>query len=162
MAENDGILYGVKSLKFSNNQLGYISEDGLAPGGEAPSKTRIFAAQKRDTPIKVLKSNPGTKLWSFTLIQLDAANLVKVMGGSNENGVYTPDSDDVELQGVFDLECVSGHTIRMHNALLTANFANNINMSGVLGVACEIEMMKPEDGGASFTIYPPNAEVPAV
>lgn len=157
--EDDGILYGVESIHFKGKELGYISEEGMAPGGESPSKTRVFAAQKRDAPIKVLKSSPGTKLWTFTLIQLMAQNMVDVMGGTAEpDGSYTPAEDEVELQGVFDLKCVSGHTIRMYNALLTSNFANNINMSGVLGIACEIEMQKPTDGGPSFKMFPPGVD----
>jgi hypothetical protein len=160
---DDGILYGVESIHFNGKELGYISEEGMAPGGESPSKTRVFAAQKRDAPVKVLKSNPGTKLWSFTLIELRAENLTDVLGGTADlDGSYTPDEDGVELQGVFDLKCVSGHTIRMNNALLTANFANNINMSGVLGVACEIEMQKPPGGGPPYKIYPPDVKPPAL
>lgn len=161
--ESDGILYGVESIHFQGKELGWISEEGLTPGGEAPTKTRIYAAQKRDAPVKVLKSNPGTMLWSFVLIQLMASNLVDVMGGTAEvDGTYTPDEGEKELQGVFDLKLVSGQTIRMYNALLTANFANNINMSGVLGVSCEIEVMKPEGGGASYKIFPPGVTLPAV
>lgn len=159
----DGILYGVQDIKFKNKVLGYIAEEGMTPGGDQPTKTRVFAAQKRDAPVVVLKSNPGTKLWTFTLIELKAQNLVDVMGGTAEaDGTYTPAEDEVELKGVFDIQFVSGETMRMFNALMTANFTNSVNMSGVFGVACEIEMMKPAEGGPPFKIYPAGVDPDAL
>lgn len=92
MAEtNTGAIYGVKALKHNGQALGLISEDGLQPGGDSPSKTRIWAAQKRNAPFAVLKSTPGTKTWTFTLIELSADNMIQVMGGTKEStGVYVP------------------------------------------------------------------------
>lgn len=46
------------------------------------------------------------------------------------------------MQGVFDIETVTGHTIRIYNGVLTCNFANGINFSNVLGIECELEMQE--------------------
>ena len=51
--KNTGAIYGVKALKYNGKALGLISEDGLQPGGDSPSKTRIWAAQKRNAPFPV-------------------------------------------------------------------------------------------------------------
>lgn len=148
-------LYGVQKLSFKGAELGMISEDGLAPGGDSPTKTRVFGAQKPESPVVVLKSGPGTKLWSFTLIELTAANLVAVMGGEvAADGSYEAPTENVSLTGPFELTFDTGDVMKIPKAMLTANFANNINRSGVLGVACEIEIMQPDDGGKSFTIVP--------
>ena len=78
--ENTGAIYGVSSLKYNGSALGLISEDGMQPGGDSPTKNRIWAAQKRNAPFAVIKGTPGTKMWTFTLIELLAENMVQVMG----------------------------------------------------------------------------------
>ena len=68
--ENDGAIYGVKDIFLNGVKLGLISEDGLQPGGDSPTKTRIWAAQKRNAPFLVIKSTPGSKNWTFTMIEM--------------------------------------------------------------------------------------------
>lgn len=164
MAEttNTGAIYGVKDIKFNGKALGLISEEGLQPGGESPSKTRIWSAQKRNAPFAVIKSNPGTKVWTFTMIDLVASNMADIMGGTaEEDGTYTPPVEDKEVEGVFDIYTTSGHVLRIFNGFLTCNFSNGINFSNVLGVGCELEMQEAADGPA-YKIFPPGVEPPAV
>ena len=119
--ENTGAIYGVSSLKYNGSALGLISEDGMQPGGDSPTKNRIWAAQKRSAPFAVIKGTPGTKMWTFTLIELLAENMVQVMGGTADGqGNYTPPTEDKDVQGVFDIGCTTGHTIRIYNGLLPA------------------------------------------
>lgn len=166
MSESTGAIYGVKALKHNGKALGLISEDGMQPGGDSPTKTRIWAAQKRNAPFAVIKTTPGTKMWTFTLIELLAANMVQVMGGeADESGNYTPPTEDKDVEGVFDIECTTGETIRIYNGVLTCNFANGINFSNVLGISCELEMQDAGEGKAPYKIFaagqtPPADELP--
>lgn len=166
MTVSTGAIYGVKALKYNGTALGLISEDGMQPGGDAPSKTRVWAAQKRNAPFAVIKTTPGTKMWTFTLIELLAANMVQVMGGTADaQGNYTPPTDDKDIEGVFDIECTSGETIRIYNGVLTCNFANGINFSSVLGISCELEMQDAGEGKPAFKMFaagqtPPADELP--
>lgn len=163
MAEttNTGAIYGVTNILFEGKALGLISEDGLQPGGEAASKRRVWAAQKRNAPFAIIKSNPGTKMWTFTMIEMNASNMVDVMGGTaGEDGTYTPPTEDKEVEGVFDIKTTSGHTLRINNGFLTCNFANGLNFSNVLGVACELEMQEAGEKPA-YKIFPPGVEPPA-
>ena len=158
---NTGAIYGVKALKHNGKALGLISEDGLQPGGDSPSKTRIWAAQKRNAPFAVLKSTPGTKTWTFTLIELSAENMIQVMGGTTEDtGIYVPPTEDKDVQGVFDIETVTGHTIRIYNGVLTCNFANGINFSNVLGIECELEIQEAGEK-PPYKVFPPGQVPPA-
>lgn len=163
---NDGAIYGVTNLKYNGVNLGLISEDGLQPGGDAPTKTRIWASQKRSAPFKVLKSSPGTKLWTLTLIELTGENMKQVMGGEvDESGNYTPPTEDKEVSGIFDIECTSGHTIRIYNGTLTCNFSNGINFTNVLGIECELEMQDAGTGKSPYKVFapgqvPPSSELP--
>lgn len=160
--ENTGAIYGVSSLKHNGSELGLISEDGMQPGGDSPTKNRIWAAQKRNAPFAVIKGTPGTKMWTFTLIELLAENMVQVMGGeADEKGNYTPPTEDKDVQGVFDIGCTTGHTIRIYNGLLTCNFSNGINFSNVLGISCELEMQEAGGGKPAYKIFAPGEVPPA-
>ena len=162
MAEitNTGAIYGVSDLIFNGVKMGLISEDGMQPGGDSPTKNRIYSAQKRNAPFAVIMASPGSKMWSFTLIELLPKNLVQVMGGKEEtDGSYTPPTDDKAVNGVVDIKTTTGHTIRIYNGNLIANFANGLNYSNVLGIACELEMQEVANG-VPYRIYPPGATVP--
>lgn len=162
MAEttNTGAIYGVSDLIFNGVKMGLISEDGMQPGGDSPTKNRIYSAQKRNAPFAVIMASPGSKMWSFTLIELLPKNLVQVMGGKEESdGSYTPPTEDKAVNGVVDIKTTTGHTIRVYNGNLIANFANGLNYSNVLGIACELEMQEVANG-VPYRIYPPGATVP--
>lgn len=162
MAEtiNTGAIYGVSDLIFNGVKMGLISEDGMQPGGDSPTKNRIYSAQKRNAPFAVIMASPGSKMWSFTLIELLPKNLVQVMGGKEEtDGSYTPPTEDKAVNGVVDIKTTTGHTIRIYNGNLIANFANGLNYSNVLGIACELEMQEVANG-VPYRIYPPGATVP--
>ena len=162
MAEitNTGAIYGVSDLNFNGVKMGLISEDGMQPGGDSPTKNRIYSAQKRNAPFAVIMASPGSKMWSFTLIELLPKNLVQVMGGKEEtDGSYTPPTEDKAVNGVVDIKTTTGHTIRIYNGNLIANFANGLNYSNVLGIACELEMQEVANG-VPYRIYPPGATVP--
>ena len=135
--ENTGAIYGVSSLKYNGSALGLISEDGMQPGGDSATKNRIWAAQKRNAPFAVIKGTPGTKMWTFTLIE------------------------HKDVQGVFDIGCTTGHTIRIYNGLLTCNFANGINFSNVLGISCELEMQEAGENKPAYKIFAPGEVPPA-
>ena len=103
----------------------------------------------------MLKSTPGTKTWTFTLIELSADNMIQVMGGTKEStGIYVPPTEDKDVQGVFDIETVTGHTIRIYNGVLTCNFANGINFSNVLGIEGELEIQEAGEK-PPYKVFPP-------
>ena len=157
---NTGAIYGVSDLLYNGVKMGLISEDGMQPGGDSPTKNRIYSAQKRNAPFAVIMASPGSKMWSFTLIELLPKNLVQVMGGKEESdGSYTPPTEDKAVNGVVDIKTTTGHTIRIYNGNLIANFANGLNYSNVLGISCELEMQEVADG-VPYRIYPPGATVP--
>ena len=162
MAEitNTGAIYGVSEISFNGVKMGLISEDGLQPGGDSPTKNRVWSAQKRNAPFAVIMASPGSKMWSFILIELLPKNMVQVMGGKEESdGSYTPPTEDKAINGVVDIKTVTGHTIRIYNGNLIANFANGLNYSNVLGISCELEMQEVANG-VPYRIYPPGATVP--
>lgn len=154
--ENDGFMYGLDVFTFNKKELGYISEEGLAWGGDKPEKVRINAAQVKSGPVKVITKNSGSQLITFKLIQLKAENCKDVMGGeAAADGTYTPPTKVTDIEAVADIKCDSGHTIRIYKGSLSAKPAGNINGSEVLALECELEMLVPDNGGALYKIFPP-------
>ncbi len=124
-------------FKFNNQVLGYISEEGLAWGGDKPEKVKINAAQVKSGPVKIIVKNNGTNVITFKLIQLDGAHCKDVMGGTvAADGTYTPPEKVEDLVGVADIKCASGHTIRVFNGSLSTKLSGNINGSEVLAILC--------------------------
>lgn len=156
---NDGLTYGLDKFTFNSKVLGYISEEGLAWGGDKPEKVKINAAQVKTGPVKVITKNNGTNLITFKLIQLKGENCKDVMGGEvSTDGVYTPPAKVADITGPADIKCDSGHTIRVFNGSLSAKPAGNINGSEVLAIECELEILAAADGGAAYKIYPPEVD----
>ena len=159
---NDGFIYGLDSFVFNKKALGYISEEGLAWGGDKPEKVKINAAQIKSGPVKVITKNSGSQLFTFKLIELKGENCKDVMGGEvAADGSYTPPAKLVDLEGMADIKCNSGHTIRVYKGSLSAKPAGNINGSEVLALECELEALAPDGGGAPYKIFAPGVVPPA-
>lgn len=79
--ENNGLIYGIGKLSFCGKEIGWISQDGLAPAGEDVQTTPIYAAQVTDGPVDELVTSPGSTAFTFTLIQLNAQSCVDLLGG---------------------------------------------------------------------------------
>jgi hypothetical protein len=153
---NDGIIYGLSKLTFGGKVFGYIKEEGLSAGGDAPSKTLIRAAQAKNAVVKVLVTTPGSKKFTFNLIQLKGTNFQDVFGGTvNAKGVYTAPVAEAVREDAALIEFESGHVLEIFRASLVGNLAGAISMTEVLSISCEMEILTPEDGSSPFKMYPP-------
>ncbi len=158
---NDGFIYGLDEFNFKGSKFGYISEDGLQPGGDNPTTTQIRAAQAHNAVVKTLFTTPGAKRFTFNLIQLKGDNFKDVFGGEVDvQGVYKAPATESINEGPATIKCSSGHTIVIPKASLTGNLANAINLAQTLAIACTIEILIPDDGGSPFQIYPPGVNPP--
>jgi hypothetical protein len=159
---NDGYIYGLNRLTFDGTVIGYIKDDGLSAGGDAPSKTQIRAAQVKNAVVKVLVTTPGSKKFTFNLIQLTGTDFKDVFGGAVDatTGVYTAPVSEAVREGSAVIECHSGHVIEIAKASLTGNLAGAISLAETLSIACEMEVLTPENGAAPFKVYPPGQYPP--
>jgi hypothetical protein len=158
----DDFIYGLSKLTFGGKKFGYIKDDGLSVGGDAPTKTQIRAAQVKNAVVKVLVTTPGSKKFTFNLIQLKGADFKDVFGGAvdPDTGVYTAPATEEVREGAAVIGCHSGHTIEIAKASLTGNLGGAINLAEALSIACELEILSPDDGGSPFKIYPPGEYPP--
>ncbi|MBD9093836.1 MAG: hypothetical protein EGQ20_15095 [Bacteroides oleiciplenus] len=159
--ENNGLIYGVGKVMFNGKEIGWVSQDGLQPKGEAKQTTPVYAAQVHDGPVDELVSTPSTIAFGFKLIQLIPEMCKDLFGGtiSSVDGAYEAPEGFKDLEGAFKVECVSGHTIEIPRARLSGELADSINMSGVLSYDCTVKCLKPTEAGkARYRIVPPQTE----
>ncbi len=57
--EHDGIVYGLHQFSFANEVIGLISDDSIDWGGDDRSTNKVWAAQKRNAPVKEITSTPA-------------------------------------------------------------------------------------------------------
>lgn len=156
--DNKGLVYGIGELTFMGKKIGWISQEGLTAKGDAKQTTPIYAAQVHDGPVEEITSNPGTTAFGFKLIQLQPEMCKDLFGGTvaAADGAYEPPTEFKDLEGPFEVECVSGHKISIPRARMSGALADSINMSGVLSYDCTVTCLKPlEEGKARYRIIPP-------
>lgn len=141
------LIYGMALVKFCGEEIGWFDEQGLTPAGTAATQVDIYSAQVKDGPVGTITSNPGKKAFTGNLIDMSAENLVKVIGGTKDDSGNWEPPTKWEKSGVMDIECDSGHTIRLYKAKVTGNdFSGGVNSQGVLALALNIEVEKDENG----------------
>jgi hypothetical protein len=159
--QTDGFIYGLDEFYFNGIMLGYISEEGLQPGGEESTTTSIRAAQAKNAVVKNILTTPGVDRFTFTLIELKLANIVPVFGGTVADGVYTAPRTKAAIEGRGFIKCFSGHKIDIPKGMLTSNLAGSISLAGVLSIACKMDVSVPDDEDKGpFSIYDPGKTVP--
>lgn len=155
---NDGYISGLDSFKIGETALGDIHEDGIGFGGEKPGKVKVYAAQKKKGPAKVLDGKPGSTVLAFRLMQLDGTNCKAVLGGTvAANGAYTPPAKFSGIEGVFNIKCDSGHMIRIYKGSMSGMLGGKINSNETLTIDCEVEVME-DAAGKTWEIFPPGVD----
>jgi len=153
---DDGYIFQLGNIIFNQKQIGYVSEEGLVAGGDAPSTTQVRAAQLGNAVVKTLLTTPGTNRFTFTLIQLLGENIKDVFGGTvAANGDYTAPRVQAPMEGKLLISAESGHKFKAQRASLTANFSNSISLANTLAIACTLEILTPE-AGEPFKILAPD------
>lgn len=135
MSELDGIILLLAKFKFGGKELGLISEDGVAWGGNDPEYLEITAAQTRSVVKKVLKK-AGTEKLTFKLIQLKVQNLVDTIGGTADVSGSKWDAPAVSVlkEGPLEIETVTGQVITADKVTLGGKFGGTIGADDPLGV----------------------------
>ena len=143
--ENDGYIMLLDAVMFDGKKIGNISDSGIDWGGDSPEYIKLYAAQVRSAPVKKIKKKDGTNVLKFKLIELLAQNCADVMGGTVNGERWDAPADSVSL---------TGQTIEIKSMTLDGLVRGTLGGDDALGIECEMEMVKPADGGSPFSIYP--------
>ncbi|MEZ3549640.1 BACON domain-containing protein [Duncaniella muris] len=151
---NDGYIMLLDAVMFNNKKIGNISDDGIDWGGDSAEYIKLWAAQVRNAPVKKIKKKDGTNVLKFTLIELLPQNCKDVMGGTVTGERWDAPADSVSLDGPLKILAGTGQTIEIKNMTLDGLVRGKIGGDSALGIECELEMVKPADGGSPFSMYP--------
>ncbi len=150
-------MYGIGSVTFGNETLGYIEKGSWDWGGTKPEKVDVEAEQVPDAPVLTLITKNGTIAPTFNLIQLNYENLKMALGGElvGSEGAYTgwkAPTSLVELRGKCVINLVSGQTVTIPSATLMANLGGKLTLTEVSKLECQLTVNKPSDGAAPYEV----------
>ena len=147
-------IYGIAVVKFNSKEIGYIEKGSWDWGGTKPESTDIEAEQVPDAPVLTLANNTATIAPTFNLIQLDDETLKATLGGElvGSEGSYTgwkAPTQLVELRGPWEIDFVSGQTMKIPNGTILANLGGKLTLTEVSKVECQLKVNKPEAADAA-------------
>ena len=154
-------IYGIAAVKFKEKTVGYIEKGSWDWGGSKPESTDVEAEQVPDAPVLTLLQKNSQVSPTFNLIQLDYENLQAVLGGKLvETGQdlnkkvtgWQALSTLVELRGPWEIQFVSGQTMKIPNGTILASLGGKLTLTEVSKVECQLKVNKPENGGAPYEI----------
>ena len=143
-------IYGIAVVKFNSKEIGYIEKGSWEWGGTKAESTDIEAEQVPDAPVLTLANKNATIAPTFNLIQLDYENIAAVLGGTlvgsvgNYTGWKAP-TDLVELRGPWEIQFVSGQTMKIPNGTIMANWGGKLTLTEVSKIECQLKVNKPEE-----------------
>lgn len=150
-------IYGIASVKFGDQLIGYIEKGSWDWGGQKPESVDIEAEQVPDAPVLTLLQKNGTVSPTFNLIQMDYKNLKAVLGGK-----LTPSDDAptgweaptelIQISGKWEIKFVSGQTMTIPNGLILSSLAGKLTLTEVSKIECQLKINKPVEGGAPYKI----------
>ena len=148
------LIYGIAVVKLNSKEIGYIEKGSWDWGGTKPESTDVEAEQVPDAPVLTLMNKNGTIAPTFNLIQLDYENIAAVLGGElvGSAGSYTgwkAPTDLVELRGPWEIEFVSGQTMKIPNGTILSNLGGKLTLTEVSKIECQLKVNKPEDAGTA-------------
>lgn len=143
-------VYGIAVVKFNSKEIGYIEKGSWDWGGTKPESTDVEAEQVPDAPVLTLANKNATIAPTFNLIQLDYENIQAVLGGTlvGSTGSYTgwkAPTDLVELRGPWEIQFVSGQTMKIPNGTIMANLGGKLTLTEVSKLECQLKVNKPEE-----------------
>lgn len=157
MEKQKKFMYGIGEARFGGNVIGYIEKGSWDWGGTKPETVDVEAEQVPTAPVLTLQTKNGTIAPTFNLIQLDYENLHLALGGTlvGTSGAYTgwkAPTSLVELRDKCEIELVSGQTVIMPAATLTANLGGKLTLTEVSKLECKLTANMPSDGSAPYEV----------
>lgn len=153
---NKDFVYGIAKVTFEDFVIGYIEKGSWDWGGKKPEAVDVEAEQFPDAPVLTLLQKNGQIEPTFNIIQLNYANIQKVLGGTcvgtspNYTGWNAP-SALVENTGECIIDFVSGQTLTIPAATLLGNLGGKLTLTEVSKLECQLKVNKPATG-APYTI----------
>lgn len=150
-------IYGIGAVKCDDKVVGYIEKDSFEFGGTAPEVTEINAEQVPGAPVLVIPQANGKIAPTFNMIQLDFGTLKQFLGGTlvGSEGSYTgwnAPRSAIVIEGKWAIETVSGQSILIPKAMMTANLDGKLALTETAKIAVTLNVEQP-DSGAPYGVF---------
>lgn len=151
MAKNKKFMYGIGQMKINDFVVGYIEKNSFDYGGQKGESVDVNAEQVPSTPVLVLQQSNGTIKPTFNIIQVDYKNLVKTMGGTLAGSEEAPTgwnapSEIVSVGGYVQIDLVSGQSVLIPQAKVTANLGGKLCLTETSKIEVELGIEHPDEG----------------
>lgn len=164
---NKNFMYGVGTVKYKDFIVGYIEKNSFDLGGVKPEAAKVEAEQVPGTPVLVIPQSNGSIAPKFNVIQLNYANLHKLLGGTlhyktgdteKKNPVgWTSPTAAMLMAGPWELALVSGQSVLIPNGTLLSNLGGKLTLTETAKIECTLEVAMPEDGSQSHGVFDTDA-----
>lgn len=156
-------MYGIGVVKFKDFIVGYIEKNSWDLGGKKPEVTKVDAEQVPGVPVLIIPQSNGTIAPTFNVIQLDYANLHKLLGGTlhykaedTEKATpvgWTAPSSVILMTGPWEIALVSGQSVLIPNATLLSDLGGKLTLTETAKIECGLEVAQPEDGSQPYGVF---------
>ena len=156
-------MYGIGAVKYRGFTIGYIEKNSFDLGGVKPEATKVEAEQVPGTPVLVIPQSNGSIAPTFNVIQLNYANLHKLLGGTLHYKADDTEKKDpigwsapsaaMLMEGPWELSLVSGQSVLIPNGTLLANPGGKLTLTETAKIECTLEVAMPEDGGQPYGVF---------
>ena len=160
-------MYGLGAVKYKDFIVGYIEKESFDMGGVKPEAAKIEAEQVPGTPVLVIPQSNGSIAPQFNVIQLNYANLHKLLGGTlhyktgdteKKNPVgWTSPTAAMLMAGPWELALVSGQSVLIPNGTLLSNLGGKLTLTETAKIECTLEVAMPEEGSQPYGVFDTDA-----
>lgn len=158
---NKDFIYGIARVRFNNNTIGYIEKGSWDWGGSKAETVDVDAEQVPEAPVLILQQKGSQISPTFNMIQLNYQQLQRLLGGTLVNTGEGQDAavtgweaptNNVQIQGSWEIDFVSGQTMSIPNGLVLSNLGGKLSLTEVSKLECQLKIMKPNNGGSPYKI----------
>lgn len=160
---NKNFMYGIGAVKYKGFTVGYIEKNSFDLGGVKPEATKIEAEQVPGTPVLVIPQSNGSIAPTFNVIQLNYANLHKLLGGAlhykagdaekKEPIGWSAPTAAMLMEGPWELALVSGQSVLIPNGTLLSNLGGKLTLTETSKIECTLEVAMPAEGGQPYGVF---------
>lgn len=145
---NENFMYGIGSLKYKGNPVGYVEKNSFDLGGGKPEVAKVEAEQVPGASVLVIPQSNGKIAPNFNMIQLNFESLEQLLGGAlHKKGDatigWTAPSSAMIMGGAWEIALVSGQSILIPNATLLSDLGGKLTLTETAKIEVTLEVSMP-------------------
>lgn len=156
-----GAIAGDGGMGESLTAIGLTSENSASFVSDDPQETEFFS-EENDAP-ELVMTRPGKITFSFSIMDANADNLLKIFGGEKVVGTgsagdtWKAPSTEINIEQSLEVKSKTGLTIKIPRAGIRGKFNSQLSRQGVFLVDVVATVLAPSKvAEPPFTLVEPN------